>query len=87
MTDLIELARTIRTRRRAARMSQHELAKKAGVSRPLIAELENERLGEIGFKKLARILNLVGLDLRVADLNQHRPTLDDLRAQDEEDDR
>lgn len=76
--DLIEIGDLVKRQRKGRRLTQHQLAAKSGVSRPRIAALENHRLPEIGFKNLQRILNAVGLDFRITDLNQRRPTLDDL---------
>ena len=81
MTSLIEIGGQIRTQRKVLRMTQHQLADAARVSRLLIAKLETERLPELGVKKLMRILNAVGLDLRVSTLNRQRPTLEDLWAE------
>jgi transcriptional regulator with XRE-family HTH domain len=83
MADLQEMARTIASHRRQRGLTQDALARKAGVSRPLIAKLETGRYPEVGVKKLLRILHAVGLDLRITALNLKRPTLEDLRAEDE----
>jgi transcriptional regulator with XRE-family HTH domain len=84
MLSLDDLAKVITDNRKRQGLTQHELALRAGVSRLLIARLETGRLPEIGAKKLIRILNAAGLDLRITSLNQQRPTLEDLLA--EEDD-
>ena len=81
--DLNDIARTVAQQRKRLGLTQQQLAVKARVSRLLIARLETERLPELGVKKLIRILNAVGLDIRVTSLNQRRPTLDDLRADEE----
>lgn len=81
-SDLSDIGSHVRERRRARRISQSELAHLAGVSRPQIDRLENARLPEIGFNYLLRILHVLGLDLRITELNHKRPTLDDLRAED-----
>ena len=78
MSDLDEIAKQVRRRRKELGLTQHQLAAQAGVSRALIAELETERLPELGFKKLVRIMHAVGLDLRVTSLNRQRPTFEDL---------
>jgi transcriptional regulator with XRE-family HTH domain len=83
MIDLHDIARAIVTQRKAQRLTQHQLAARARVSRDLIAKLETGRLPELGVKKLLRILNAVGLDLRVTTLNLNRPTLEDLQAEEE----
>ena len=78
---LEDLAKEIADHRKRQSLTQYELALKAGVSRTLLARLESGRLPEIGAKKLIRILNAVGLDLRITSLNQQRPTLEDLLAE------
>lgn len=84
MIDLHDIAKEIVTHRKGQRLTQHQLAAQARVSRDLIAKLETGRLPELGVKKLLRILNAVGLDLRVTTLNLNRPTLEDLQAEEEE---
>jgi predicted transcriptional regulator len=83
MADLEQMAKAIASHRRQRELTQDALAKKAGVSRLLIAKLETGRYPEVGVKKLLRILHAVGLDLRIAALNLKRPTLEDLAAEDE----
>jgi DNA-binding transcriptional regulator YiaG len=82
MIDLNELSGAIRQARKGHKISQHQLADRAGVSRALIATLESGRLPEVGFRKLLRILNAVGLDLRLSTFNQARPTFEDLLDED-----
>ena len=83
MLALEEVAKAIADQRKQQGLTQHELAQRAGVSRLLVARLETGRLPEIGAKKLIRILNAAGLDLRLTSLNKRRPTLEDLLADDE----
>lgn len=78
--DMNDLATVVQRARKGKRLTQEDLAKRAGVSRPLLANLETGRLGELGVTKLLRILHVLGLDLRLTELNLSRPTLDDLRA-------
>ncbi len=87
MLDLTDIGDLVKASRRKLGLTQHELAAKSGVSRPRIAALENHRLPEMGFKNLQRILNAVGLDLRITAFNQRRPTLDDLVAEEEQETR
>ncbi len=87
MLDLTDIGDLVKAGRRKLGLTQHELAAKSGVSRPRIAALENHRLPEMGFKNLQRILNAVGLDLRITAFNQRRPTLDDLVAEEEQETR
>ncbi len=81
MNDLDHIAQLIAVHRKRSRLTQHELASRAGVSRLLIAKLETGRYPEIGFTRLLRILHVLGLDLRITALNLSRPTLEDLQAE------
>lgn len=82
MTDLLKIGEQIKGARRRQGLSQRELSLRSGVSRARIEALENQRIPDIGFKNLLRIMNAVGLDLRVTDFNLRRPTLEDLVAED-----
>jgi transcriptional regulator with XRE-family HTH domain len=84
MPPLTDLGAQVKRARRSLKLTRDELAKRAGVSRARIEALENQRAPDIGFKNLVRIMNAVGLDFRVTALNQQRPTLEDLRAEEEE---
>ena len=84
MLDLYEVGQRVRLLRRAANLTQPELAKRSGVSRATIAALESGKLGELGFVKLTKILAVVGLDLRLTTANLNRPTLEDLQSGDEQ---
>jgi transcriptional regulator with XRE-family HTH domain len=83
MIDLSGLGEKVKQERKALRLTRDQLAAKAGVSRARIEALENLRAADIGFKNLLRIMNAVGLDLRITTFNQRRPTLEDL-IEDEE---
>jgi transcriptional regulator with XRE-family HTH domain len=83
--DLLEIGGLVKTNRKARGWSQAALAEKSGVSRARIEALENARIAEIGFKHLLRIMNSLGLDLRVTQLNRGRPTLEDLMAEEAKD--
>ena len=85
MIGLGDLGRDIAKARKDARLTQVELAKRAGVSRATIDLLENGRAREIGYSKLVRILLVVGLELRLQPLALERPTLDDLMREDTDD--
>jgi transcriptional regulator with XRE-family HTH domain len=78
MIDLSGLGEKVKQERKALRLTRDQLAAKAGVSRARIEALENLRAADIGFKNLLRIMNAVGLDLRITTFNQRRPTLEDL---------
>jgi transcriptional regulator with XRE-family HTH domain len=83
MDDLLELGDLIKKTRQAQKLTQSELVRRAGLSPARLDALENGRISDIGFKKLKRVLNALGLDLRRTELNLSRPTLEDLIAEDE----
>lgn len=79
--DLESLGQEIRRQRNAVGLTQEQLAARALVSRPTIARLETGRATDLGYRSILRILNALGLDLRVSTLNRGRPTLEDLEAE------
>ena len=78
MITLPDLGKAIATRRKAMGLSQTALAGKAGVGRSTLDALENARLGELGFVKVARILAALGLQLKLEEGGSSRPTLEGL---------
>ena len=86
MVDLSYLGGQIAERRKALKLSQAALARKAGVSRATLDALENGRAGELGFSKIARLLAALGLELKLAAaVGSQRPTLDELMQEDRDD--
>jgi transcriptional regulator with XRE-family HTH domain len=83
MMNLIDLGDLVKKTRRAQKLSQGELVQRSKVSRARLDALENGRISDIGFKNLMRVMNALGLDLRVTQLNDSRPTLEDLVEEDE----
>jgi len=84
MLDLADIGGNVARRRRERGLSQHELARRAGVGRSTIAALETGRLPELGYAKLASILAVLGLDVRITEADLRRPTFDVLRAENDE---
>jgi len=62
---LAALGPVIRSARKARSLTQAELARRAGVARTTLNELENGVFPDIGVRKLAAILELVGQRLTV----------------------
>lgn len=83
MLDLPSLGREIARRRGAAGLTQAALARRAGIGRSTLDALENGRTAELGFGKIARILASLALDLKITEARRSRPTLDDLRNDDD----
>ncbi|ARP83822.1 hypothetical protein CAL12_25425 [Bordetella genomosp. 8] len=74
-----EIGHLVAERRRALRLTQTDLAARAGVGRRTLIELESgSGTTDIGFRKFERILNAVGLTLSVTEAHR-RPTEDELR--------
>jgi transcriptional regulator with XRE-family HTH domain len=83
--DLAKIGTQIVGGRKAADLSQTDLAMRAKVSRATINALENGRAGDIGFSKLNRILAVIGLELELRACSSQRPTLDELLKDNEDD--
>jgi len=75
---LFAIGKEIRKARRGRKLSQAELARALGMSRTTIGQIENGTVQDIGVRKLMRILEFLGLELRGRPLGAP-PTLDELR--------
>lgn len=64
--DLSEIGRTIRKARQARGLTQERLAAKARISRATLNGLETGMVGELGFRRLAAILGILGYELAPA---------------------
>jgi transcriptional regulator with XRE-family HTH domain len=85
MFSLVVIGSHIASRRQTLRLTQSELARKAGVSRATLDALENGRSGELGYSKVANILAALGLELKLQEANRQRPTLEELLEEDRDD--
>jgi transcriptional regulator with XRE-family HTH domain len=77
---LADIGPLLKQARAQAKLSQEQLAQPLGMSRATVSAIESGRCEEIGFSKLASLLDLVGLEITVAP-RKSRPTIDDLRAE------
>ena len=77
---LFDIGQQIRAERKRRKMTQSELAKLLGMSRSTISQIENGTVQEIGLRKLIRILDVLGLELRIRHTGTP-PTLDELREE------
>jgi transcriptional regulator with XRE-family HTH domain len=83
MLELLDIGELIKRARRDANMTRVHLATLSGVSRARIEALENQRVPEMGYNSVLRLLRVLGLDLAVTTFNRGRPTADDLRRENE----
>jgi transcriptional regulator with XRE-family HTH domain len=70
----------MRAARKARRISQQELAQSLGMSRATISQIESGCVQEIGVRKLMRLLDSLGLELRVRPAGRP-PTLEELQEE------
>ena len=77
---LLYIGKQIRQARKSRKVSQAELAKALGMSRTTIGQIENGSVQEVGVRKLIRVLEFLGLELRVRPAGRP-PTLDELREE------
>lgn len=75
---LFSIGEEIRKERKRRKISQQTLAEDLGMSRATISQIESGTVQEIGVRKLIRILDYLGLELRVRPAGAP-PTLDELR--------
>lgn len=71
-SSLKEVGDLVRDRREALGLSQHRLAKLAGLSRATINQLETGTLVDLGVRKLGGVLDLLGLNLEAGRLDVPR---------------
>ena len=75
-----DIGKQIRQARKSRKISQAELPKALGMSRTTIGQIENGTVQEIGVRKLIRVLEFLGLELRVRPAGRP-PTLEELREE------
>jgi transcriptional regulator with XRE-family HTH domain len=77
---LIEIGKEIKKARKARRITQGEIAKALGMSRTTIGQIESGAIREIGVRKLIRVMEFLGLELRIRPSGRP-PTLEELRGE------
>jgi transcriptional regulator with XRE-family HTH domain len=77
---LIEIGRQIQQARKSRRITQAELGKALGMSRTTIGQIERGTVQDIGVRKLIRLLEYLGLEIRVRQAGRP-PTLEELREE------
>lgn len=76
--DLPTLGKTIAALRHQQKVSQQVMADHLGLSRATINALENGRSGDVGVRKIMKILDYLGHELVVREKSPF-PTLEELR--------
>ena len=77
---LDEIGRHIRAARKLRGLSQKELALRLGMSRATISQIESGSVQEIGIRRVMRLLDSLGLELRVRQAGL-LPTLEELQEE------
>jgi len=77
---LFEIGEEIRKERKRRKISQEKMAKDLEMSRATISQIESGTVQEIGIRKMIRILEYVGLEIRMRPAGAP-PTLDELRGE------
>lgn len=77
MTTLSDVADMLKSARREARLSQDELAQRAGVSRTTVARMETLARGDMSVSALVRLLEAAGYDLKLVRIG-HVRTVEDI---------
>lgn len=75
-----DLGLLIKNLRKAAGLSQSQLAERHGMSRATISGIENNTIPEVGIRKVAAILEGLGYKL-TATPRRRRKTLDELKVE------
>jgi len=77
---LFEIGTEIRKERSRRKITQAMMAQELGMGRSTISQIESGIVQDIGVRKLIRILDYLGLELRVRPAGAP-PTLDELREE------
>lgn len=80
MTTLADVAEHLKAARAEAKLTQTELAERAGVARTTLARMETLGRGDMSVSMLLRLLEAAGYDLKVVKAG-HARTLDDVLAE------
>jgi len=80
MSTLADVADLLRQIRKEARLSQAELARRAGVSRTTVARMETLAKGDMSVSVLLRLWEAAGYDLKPVKQG-HVRTLEDILAE------
>jgi transcriptional regulator with XRE-family HTH domain len=77
---LFDIGEQIRSARKRLKITQAQVATELGMSRATISQIESGTVQDIGIRKVVRIMEYLGLELRVR-VAGTPPTLDELREE------
>ena len=77
---LFKIGRQIQLARKSRKLTQAELGKALGMSRTTIGQIEKGTVQDIGVRKLIRLLEFLGLEVRVRQAGRP-PTQEELREE------
>lgn len=77
---LFHIGEQIRSARKRLKITQAQVATELGMSRATISQIESGTVQDIGIRKVIRIMEYLGLELRVRTAGAP-PTLDELREE------
>ena len=80
MQTLLELGKTVATRRRSLGMKQGEVAARAGISQEMLSRFERGKAAEFGSRKLLAVLAVLGMELQFSEMAVSG-SLDELRRE------
>ncbi len=69
---LEQIGSEIRRRRQASRLTQAQLASKAGITRTTLNQLENGTVGDLGVRKILAVLDQLSLELSIRPVAESR---------------
>lgn len=80
MQTLAELGEAVAGRRKSLKISQSEVASRAGLTRETLARFERGQLTEFGSRKLLAVLAVLGMEMSFVETGMSG-TLDELRRE------
>jgi transcriptional regulator with XRE-family HTH domain len=80
MRALPELGEAVAAKRKALKLSQTEVANRAGLTRETLVRFERGQLSEFGSRKLLAVLAVLGLEVSFTEVGRSG-TLDELRRE------
>ncbi|WP_447747742.1 helix-turn-helix transcriptional regulator [Pseudomonas nicosulfuronedens] len=81
MTNLYDVSEMLKQARSEAKLSQAELASRAGVSRTTVARMETLAKGDMSVSVLVRLLEATGYELKLIKAGHQRTVEDILEEQ------